>query len=177
MLASVVALLCCSLLSSNPVLGAAAEFSRGQTTEMVGSNSITVDNNVKFVNYTAGEVLTVTLEFSSTCNIVFSGLTLRTPRPFTPPRFVNGSISNVTGAPSPGVPGTAGSVTFDIQFDKLKPTGMMMNMGMMRDFAMAHLNLVLGVDEDCNPATGDAHGVDGSATIGVQISVLTAPHP
>jgi hypothetical protein len=42
---------------------------------------------------------------------------------------------------------------------------------------MAHLNLVLGVDSDCDPATGDTSGIDESVSIGVQISVSTASHP
>ena len=38
---------------------------------------------------------------------------------------------------------------------------------------MARLNLVLGVDKDCNLATGDADGVDRLATIRVEIDVTT----
>jgi hypothetical protein len=165
-----VALLGCLLLSSDPALAATTEFSRGQTTVTVGSNTITADNNVKFVGYTAGDTITVTLNFSSTCNVVFSGLTLRSPNPFTPHRGVTGAISNVTGTPAPGSASTTGSVTFDIRFDTLKHAG-------KKDFGMAHLSLVLGVDEDCNPATGDADGVDGASSIGVQLSVSTASHP
>jgi hypothetical protein len=167
-LAPVVALLGCVLLSSDPVLAAAAEFSRGQAIETVDSNTITVDNNVKYVTYTAGEVITVTLDYSSTCNVVFSGLTLRTPQPFTPPKAVTGAIANVTGTSGAG---TTGTVTFDIHFDKLKKAGKSKSSG------MAHLDVVFGVDTDCNPATGDANGVDEAVTIGVQISVSTATHP
>ena len=76
------------LLSSGPALAQTTEFSRGQTTVVVGANTITADNNVKFVNYTADETIPVTLSYSATCNIVFGGLTLRLPQPFTPPQRV-----------------------------------------------------------------------------------------
>ena len=81
--------------------------------------------------------------------------------------YLTDQVSGVTG--TPGV-GTTGSVTFDIQFTSLKHAG-------KKHFGVAHLNLVLGVDEDCNLTTGDANGVDGSTTIGVQISGSTASHP
>ena len=37
----------------------------------------------------------------------------------------------------------------------------------------ARLNLALGVDKDCNLATGDADGVDRLATIRAEIDVTT----
>jgi len=163
-------LLICSLLSSGPVFAVATEFSRGERTVIVGSNTITADNNVKYVNYTAGETIPVTLEYSATCNIVFNGLALRMPQPFTP-KGVTGAISNVVGTPAPGTPGTSGDVTFDIKFNSLKTAGK------SKYFGVAHLNLVLGVDSDCDFSTGDADGVDQLITIGVQISVSTANHP
>jgi hypothetical protein len=163
-----VMLLSCVLLSSGPAFAQATEFTRGETTVVVDLNTITAENNVKFVNYTLGETIIVTLNYSATCNIVFSGLTLRQPRPFTPAKRTDGSIANVTGAPT--TPGTSGSVTFDITFTALKSAG-------KKAFAVAHLNLVLGVDSDCDPATGDDNGVDESVTIGVQVSVSTASHP
>jgi len=160
-----VTLLSCVLLSSGPALAQTTEFSRGQTTVVVGANTITADNNVKFVNYTADETIRVTLSYSATCNILFGGLTLRLPQSFTPAN-VSGTISSVSGTPTAG---TSGSVTFDIAFASLKNAG-------RKDFGVAHLNLVLGVDSICNPATGTA-GIDESVTIGVQISASTAAHP
>jgi hypothetical protein len=160
---------CFVLLSSGPAQAQALEFSRGQTTVVVDLNTITADNNVKFVNYTEGEVLTVTLNYTATCNIVFSGLTLRQPQPFTPANGkVNGTFTLVSGTPV--TPGTSGSVTFTIAFSPLKPAG-------PKSFGVAHLNLILGVDSDCDPTTGDANGIDESVTIGVQISVSSASHP
>ncbi len=164
-----VTLLSCVLLSSGPALAQTTEFSRGQTIVVVGANTITADNNVKFVNYTARETIPVTLSYSATCNILFGGLTLRLPQSFTPANGVSGSVSGVTGTPQ-GAASTSGSVTFDIVFDSLKTAG-------KKDFGVAHLNLVIGVDSDCDPATGDGAGIDESVTIGVQISVSTAAHP
>jgi len=168
-LAFIIAVLSGLLLSSEPAAATAVEFSRGQTTVTVGSNTITADNNVKYVLYTTGETITVTLHYSASCNIIFSGLTLRSPNPFTP-RGVAGAIANVSGTPPSGGATTTGSVTFDIQFSALKQAA-------MKSFGVAHLNLVLGVDDDCSPVTGDADGVDGQVTIGVQISVSTVSHP
>ena len=161
-----VTLLGCVFLSSGPVL-AQTEFARGQTTVVVGANTITAEDNVKFVDY-AGETIPVTLDYSATCNILFGGLTLRLPQSFTPPN-VSGTISGVSGTPL-GTVGTSGSVAFDIVFTSLKKAG-------KKDFGVAHLNLVLGVDSDCNPATGDTAGIDESITIGVQISASTVSHP
>ena len=157
------------LLSSGPALAQTTEFSRGQTTVVVGANTITADNNVKFVNYTADETITVTLDYSATCNILFGGLTIRLPQSFTPANAVSGTISGVNGTPQ-GAASTSGSVTFDIVFASLKTAG-------KKDFGVAHLNLVLGVDSDRNPATGDTAGIDESITIGVQISASTVSHP
>lgn len=164
-----VTLLSCVLLSSGPALAQTTEFSRGQTIVIVGANTITAENNVKFVNYPAGETIPVTLKFSATCNILFGGLTLRLPQSFTPPNDVSGTITVISGTPQVEA-GTSGAVTFEIMFASLKNAG-------KKDFGVAHLNLVLGVDSDCNPATGDAVGIDESVTIGVQISASTASHP
>lgn len=158
------ALVLCLLLPSEPVFAAATEFSRGHSTVTVGSNTLTAENNVKYVNYTVGEVLTVTLNYSATCDIEFSGLTQRSPMPYTP-RGVTGVVSNVTGTPPAGSPAAIGSVTFDIQFTGLKTAGK------RKQFGVAHLNLVLGVDDDCDGS------IDGTVSIGVQISVSTASHP
>ena len=163
-----VTLLSCVFLSSGPALAQTTEFARGQTIVVVGTNTITADNNVKFVNYTADETIPVTLNYSATCNILFGGLTLRLPQSFTPPN-VSGTISGVSGTPL-GTVGTSGSVAFDIVFTSLKKAG-------KKDFGVAHLNLVLGVDSDRNPATGDTAGIDESITIGVQISASTVSHP
>src|SRR2546430_2820366 len=109
-----VTLLSCVLLSSGPALAQTTEFARGQTTVVVGANSITADNNVKFVNYPADETVPVTLSYSATCNIVIGGLPIRLPQPFTPAN-VSGTISGVGGT-ALGTVGTSGAVTFDIVF-------------------------------------------------------------
>src|SRR5438445_13782712 len=106
-----VTLLSCVLLSSGPALAQTTEFSRGQTTVVVGANTITADNNVKFVNYTADETIPVTLNYSATCNILFGGLTLRLPQSFTPANAVSGTITGVSGTPQVGAD-TSGSVNF-----------------------------------------------------------------
>jgi len=152
---TVAALLSCVLFSAGPALA---------------ENAITIDGNLQYKNYTAGDTLNVTIPYTATCNIVFSGLSLRVPNGFTP-KGVTGSIATVTGTPASGAAGTSGSVSFDLTFGTLK------HAGKAKDFGMAHLSLVLGVDEDCNPATGDVDGIDGSVTIPVQISVSTASHP
>jgi hypothetical protein len=164
----VVTLLASMFLVSGPAF-AATEFNREQATVAIGSNTIIADSVVQYVSYTAGDTIEVTLNYAATCNIVFSGLTLRMPIPFTPPKSVTGSMSNVSGTPPSA--DITGSVTFDLQLNTLKQAGH------SKQFGVAHLNLVLGVDEDCNPATGDANGVDGSVTIPVEVSASTASHP
>jgi hypothetical protein len=152
---TVAALLSCALFSAGPALAA---------------GGITIDGNLKYTNYTEGDTLNVTIPYTAKCNIVFSGLSLRVPNGFTP-KGVTGTIATVTGTPASGAAGTSGSVSFDITFNTLK------HAGKAKDSGMAHLSLVLGVDEDCDPATGDVDGVDGSVTIPVHISVSTASHP
>ena len=162
------ALLCCLVLSSSLAFAEAAEISRGQSTVTIGQNIITADSGVKCGGYRPGEKITVTLSYSGTCNLVFSGLTLQ-PRPFAPFRGVTGEIANVRGTPKGGRAGIAGSAAFDITFHMLRraSTG--------EESGVARLDLVLGLDRDCDLATGDADGVDGPTTIGVQISVSTGP--
>jgi hypothetical protein len=101
------ALLSCVFLSSAPAL-ATTDFSRGETTVTVDANSITADSNVKYVNYTGGETINVTLDYSATCNILFSGLALRCPIR-SRPKSVTGSIASVTGTSARGA--ASGSVT------------------------------------------------------------------
>src|SRR5207245_10986500 len=124
---------------------------------------------VNSVNDTADETIAVSRVVSATCNILFGGLALRLPQSFTAPNDVSGTISGVSGTPQ-GTAGGNGSVTFDIVLASLKKAG-------KKDFGVAHLNLVLGVDSDCTPATGASGGIDESVTIGVQISASTASHP
>jgi len=153
-------------LAAAPAFGAALEASRSQTTVTVERNAITVDNDVKYVSYEVGEQIPITIEYSATCNIVFNGLGAFRARPFTP-MAAAGQIANIGGTPRPGGAATAGSVTFDMQFTKLGATPGGGQSG------LARLDLVLGVDKDCNLATGDPDGVDRSATIRVLISVST----
>jgi hypothetical protein len=154
------------LAAAAPAFAAALEASRSQTTVTVERNAITVDNDVKYVSYEVGERIPITIEYSATCNIVFNGLGPFRARPFTP-IAATGKIANVGGTPRPGGAATAGSVTFDMQFTKLGATPGGGQSG------LARLDLVLGVDKDCNLATGDPDGVDRSATIRVLISVST----
>jgi hypothetical protein len=149
------------VIASSPAQ-AATELRRVQTTVEVDENSVTLDRLVKYVEYVAGETLAVTLNYSGTCNVVFGSLALRGPNPFTP-RVVTGTVENVVG--------DASGVTFDLTFDTLKQAGK------SKQFGKAHLTLVLGIDEDCDPSTGDADGVDDTLSIPVKISVSTADHP
>lgn len=162
---SIAILVICMLVPSGVVFATDDEFARGQTTVTAGLNTITVDNNVKYVNYVLGDTIPVTLNYSSTCNVALSGVTLRMPNSFTP-RGVAGLISNVGGTPGLGVPALgAGTATFDIQFTALKKAGH------SKQFGVAHLDLVFGVDDTCSGT------IDGTTTVGVQISVSTASHP
>jgi len=140
------------------------ECSRGTATVEVDQNTVTIENNFKFVDYTEREVLHITARFQGTCNVVFSGLALRQPQPFTPAKGkVGGSLKVIDDQ-------TPGAVTFDMAFSPLKAAG-------PKSFATAHLNLALGVDSDCDPSTGDESGIDEPVTVGVQVSVSTASHP
>lgn len=100
---------------------AAGEASRGQTTVTVERNAITVDNDLKYVAYAQDETIRVTLDYSATCNVVFAGLTMFRPVPFSP-RTVTGSMGNVRGTPLPEHPGNRGSVSFDLRFTTLNET-------------------------------------------------------
>jgi hypothetical protein len=161
----VVGLLSGVLLSSDPVLAATT-----RSTVMVGANAITVDTRLTFPEYKAGSTMTLTVDYFGTCNLVFSGLALRSPQPFAPPSAVSGGIGNVTGTPHSGSAHTSGSVTFDITFYSLQNFGAKL-------FGVASLNLMLGVDADCNPHSGDSDGVDQSTTVGVQVLVVAVPPP
>jgi hypothetical protein len=88
--------------------------------------------------------------------------------PFVPSRGVTGEIDNVSGTPLAGQAAKAGKVTFDIRFNTLSQAG-------NGQSGVGRLSLVLGVDKDCDPATGDADGIDRSTTIQVQIGVSTEP--
>jgi hypothetical protein len=140
-------------------------FNTGQATLTEGSNTIIVDNNVKFINYVLNDVVRVTLDYNTTtnCPVAITGVTLRS-KPFTP-KGVVGNINNVTGLPALGTPATSGSVSFDLQFTALKKAGKSKN------FGMAHLNLALNADENCDGS------VDAPVNVGVQVSASTADHP
>ena len=156
----------CLLLSPAPVFAGAAELSRSQLTLISGQNIITVDGRVNYGGYVPGETIRVTLNYSATCNIVFRELTSPGVRPFGPPK-VTGTIGNVSGTPTEGRGATTGSVAFDIRFNTLSQVKPDTQSG------IAYLNLVLGVDKDCNLATGDPDGVDTPLTIRSQILVST----
>lgn len=165
----VFAVLACLALSSSRLCAATTESSRAKTTVTLDRNAIVVDYEVKYADYAVGEWIPVTVEYSATCNIVFKALALRTPTPFVPSRFVTGEIDNVGGTPLAGHAAKAGKATFDIRFNALSQveTGGQSGVG--------RLNLVLGVDKDCDLATGDADGMDRTTTIPVQIGVSTEP--
>jgi hypothetical protein len=145
---------------------AATEIRRVETSVELDENTVTVERAVRFVEYVAGETLSITLNFEGSCNVVFSALELRGRNPFTP-RVVAGRLENVAGAPV----GTTGSVTFDLTFDALKKAGW------AKSFGVAHMKLTLGIDEDCDPETGDDDGIDGTLTLPVKVFVSTASHP
>lgn len=157
------------VLAASPT-HAATELRRVQTTVELDENAVTVERAVRYVEYAAGDTLSITLNFEGTCNVVFGDLALRGPNPFTP-RAVSGTLANVAGAPEAGAPATSGSVTFDLTFDTLKKAGK------AKQFGLAHMTLVLGVDEDCDPSTGDDDGVDGTLSLPVKVFVSTATHP
>ncbi|HYB43932.1 MAG TPA: hypothetical protein VEL75_19285, partial [Candidatus Methylomirabilis sp.] len=127
------------------------------------------DSVVKFGDYVPGERISITLEYSATCNIVFSGLALWRAAPFSPPRLVSGTVSNASGTPRPGSAGTTGSATFDIVFSTLNKTATGAQSG------VARLDLTLGVDKDCDLGTGDFDGIDRTIPIRVIISVSSDP--
>ena len=160
----------CLLVSSRPALAGATELFREQTTVTVERNTITADSTVRYGGYVAGETIPITLEYMATCNVVFGGLTLVRRAPFGPSAGVSGDIGNITAVPAKGYPASMGSVTFDLKFNSLgRDAGDGDVSGLVR------LNLVLGVDKDCDLPTGDTDGVDGSTTIRVDISVSEGP--
>jgi hypothetical protein len=165
------------LLFSAGSASAADLFKTGRT--VASKNDITVTNNFKYVNYlytpeTGGETLHVTLTFRGNCPVVnpliypplpntggvdFVSLGSRVPNGFTP-KGVTGLVSNVDGTTTPG------TVTFDVTFDTLKDAGS------AKQFGMAHIDLNLAVDDDCNVNT-DAMPMK----VGVQVSASTAGTP
>jgi hypothetical protein len=172
----VVASTACLLFSAGAA-SAADLFKTGRT--VVNQNDITVTNNFKYVNYlytpeTGGETLHVTLTFHGSCLAVnplifppqphtggvdFVSLGSRVPNGFTP-KGVTGLIGNVDGTTTPG------TVTFDLTFDTLK------NAGLAKQFGVAHIDLNLAVDDDCNVNTDPV-----PAKVGVQVSASTAGTP
>src|SRR5436190_1999469 len=138
-------------------------FNTGQASLTEGSNVITIDNDVKYINYVANDVLHVALEYSATCNVAVTGITLRS-KPFTP-KGVAGNINNLVGIPALGTAALSGSVSFDLQFTALKKAGK------SKSFGMAHLSLALNADENCDTVT------DAPVSVGVQVSASTADHP
>jgi len=162
-LLSVLTLLCSLVSSSNATLAAAlVESSRDQTTLSIGRNTIIADSSVKYVGYLASETITVTLEYSASCNIVFKDLARARRR-----GAAAEEIGNVSGTPAPGRATNTGAVTFDLRFTAEGQTAAGAQSG------LAQLNLVLGVDRDCDLATGDPDGVDAPTVIPIQISVST----
>ncbi len=105
---------------------------------------------MRYGGYVAGETIPITLEYMATCNVVFGGLTLVRRAPFGPSAGVSGDIGNIAAVPAKGYPASMGSVTFDLKFNSLgRDAGDGDVSGLVR------LNLVLGVDKDCDLATGD----------------------
>ena len=172
-----IALAIACLMGTTGLATAADLFKAGKT--VAYGNDITVTNNVKYVNYIfsladGGETLHVTLPFKGSCKIevcplisevcnggaAFVSLGSRVPNGFTP-KGVTGVVENVVldNTVSPH------TVSFDLTFDTLKDTG-------SKQFGVAHLDLNLAVDDDCNVATDDV-----PLKIGVQVSASTASHP
>jgi len=161
------ALLACLLLSAPPAFAAATESARSQTSMASRQNTVTADNDVKYVDDVPGQRIPVMLEYSADCNVVFKDLALFRPIGFAPPKIVTGQLTGIYGLPLKGRAANTGDVTFDLKFDSLdrRPCG--------EQTGMARLNLVLGVDQDCDLSTGDRDGMDRSITIRVQIWVTT----
>jgi hypothetical protein len=173
-----IALMIACLTGITGLATAADLFKAGKT--VVYRNDITVTNNVKYVNYLytgadGGETLHVTLPFKGSCLVevcpliapevcnggaTFVSLGSRVPNGFTP-KGVTGTLANVVldNTVSPH------TVSFDLTFATLKDTG-------SKQFGVAHLDLNLAVDDDCNAATDDV-----PLKIGVQVSASTASHP
>lgn len=135
-------------------------FQTGETTVTKGSNAITIDNNVKYINYVEDDTLHVTLHYTATCDVLITGLTAR-KKEFTP-KGVTGTVP--TNVNFPLITGASGDITFDLQFTSLKHAG-------QKSFGMAHLSLALSADADCNTIT------DTPVNVGVQVSASTADHP
>lgn len=166
----------CLLLSAGAA-SAADLFKTGRI--IANKNDITVTNNFKYVNYlytpeTGGETLHVTLTFHGSCLAVnplifppvpntggvdFVSLGSRVPNGFTP-KGVTGLVGNVDGTTTPG------TVTFDVTFDTLKAAGD------VKQFGVAHIDLNLAVDDDCNINTDPL-----PAKVGIQVSASTAGTP
>ena len=155
-----------SLLPTGPAF-AASELSRKQTTVTVERNAIAVDRDVTYGGYAPGERLDVAVEYSATCKVVFKSLALFRASPFAPVRTVTGDLGNIRGTPPPNHAATTGMVTFDLRFNTLGQTPAGGQTG------LARLDLVLGVDKDCDLATGDTDGVDRSVTIRIQVRVFS----
>jgi len=154
-------------LSPGVARGGAIEASRAPASVTVGKNTVTVDTDVRYVGYTVGDTIPITLDYSATCNIVFNGLELWKTRPFAPPKLAAGQLWGVNGAPGAGSAATSGSVTFNLRFTQLARAATGEQSG------QARAELTLGVDKDCDLATGDSDGVDGSKTIRIWIRVST----
>ena len=102
-----------------PPAHAASELSRKQSTVTVERNAITVDRDIAYGGYRAGDRLDVAVEYSGACKIVFQSLALFKPSPFAPIRAVTGDFGNVRGTPPPNHAATTGMVTFDLRFKTL----------------------------------------------------------
>lgn len=168
----------CLMFSAGPA-SAADLFKTAESMVTEAENDISVTNNFKYVNYlytaeAGGETLHVTLTFNGSCLAVnpliyppvpytggvdFISLGSRVPKGFTP-KGVTGLISNVDGTTTPG------TVAFDLTFDKLKQAGK------RKKFGVAHIDLNLAVDDDCDVATDPV-----PATVGIQVSASTAGKP
>lgn len=174
---SLIVAMAAGLALSAGATSAADLFKKGRT--VVSRNDITVTNNFKYVNYqyapeTGGETLHVTLNFRGSCPVVnpqiypplpdtggvdFVSLGSRVPNGFTP-KGVTGLVSNVDGTTTPGV------VTFDVTFNTLKDAGS------AKQFGIAHIDLNLAVDDDCNANTDTM-----PMKVGIQVSASTAGTP
>jgi hypothetical protein len=161
------------------VASAADLFKTGESMVTEAENDISVTNNFKYVNYlytapTGGETLHVSLNFNGSCldvnpliyppvpyagGVDFVSLGSRVPNGFTP-KGVTGVISNVDGTT------TLGTVTFDLTFDTLKQAGK------RKKFGVAHIDLNLAVDDDCDVATDPV-----PTKVGIQVSASTAARP
>jgi hypothetical protein len=139
-------------------LFAATLFKMGQAEIITEDYQLAAWNNVKYVNYIPGELLTVTLSYAyvSDAPISLIGISQRMPMPFTP----NGTKGVIAV-----VEQTADSITFQVAFTQFKGKGKKLK-------GVSHLDLIFDLGADY-----DGDGANDILKVGVQVSASTASTP